>query len=66
MRLPARTRNTLREVAFFGGQVNLDLDDYMNERAMEGLFLKRVVEERAIHTHPIVCGSERHEQVFVR
>jgi hypothetical protein len=38
--LLARTRNSLGMVACFAGQVNLDPDDYVSEKALNGLLLK--------------------------
>jgi hypothetical protein len=49
-----------------GGQVNLDLDDYVTDKALDGLFLKLAAEEKAIRTNPVARSTELLKQVFGR
>ncbi|BAN69590.1 DUF4197 domain-containing protein [endosymbiont of unidentified scaly snail isolate Monju] len=66
-RLLASTRNSLGGLGgLLGGQVNLDLDDYVTEKALNGLFLKLAAEEKAIRTNPVARSTELLKQVFGR
>jgi hypothetical protein len=47
-----------------GKQVNLDLDDYVTDKALDGLFLKLAAEEKAIRTNPVARSTELLKQVF--
>ena len=49
-----------------GGQVNLDLDDYVTSKTLDGLFLKLAAEEKAIRTNPVARSTELLKQVFGR
>jgi len=49
-----------------GKQVNLDLDDYVTDKALDGLFLKLAAEEKAIRTNPVARSTELLKQVFGR
>jgi len=64
-RLLASTRDSLGGLGgLLGGQVNLDLDDYVTEKALDGLFLKLAAEEKAIRTNPVARSTELLQQVF--
>ncbi len=66
-RLLSGTRNSLGELgSLLGGQVNLDLDDYVTEKALDGLFFKLAAEEKAIRTDPVARSTELLKQVFGR
>lgn len=47
-----------------GGQPNLDLDDYVTGKTLDGLFLKLAAEEKAIRTNPVARSTELLKQVF--
>ncbi len=49
-----------------GSQVNLDLDDYVTQKTLDGLFLKLAAEEKAIRTNPVARSTELLKQVFGR
>lgn len=46
------------------GTASIDLDEYVTDKAMEGLFLKLAEEERRIRENPVARSTELLNQVF--
>jgi len=64
-RLLASTRGSMGMLGgLMGSRVNLDLDDYVTQKTLDGLFLKLAAEEKAIRTNPVARSTELLKQVF--
>ena len=47
-----------------GGHLDFDLDDYITDKTLDGLFLKLAAEEKAIRTHPAARTTALLRRVF--
>lgn len=51
---------------FGAKQTSLDLDSYVTDKTLDGLFLKLAAEEKAIRTNPVARSTDLLKQVFGR
>ncbi len=66
-RLVSSTQNSLGGLGgLMGGQSSLDLDEYVTNKTLDGLFLKLAAEEKAIRTNPVARSTELLKRVFGR
>ncbi|MCB1858555.1 MAG: DUF4197 domain-containing protein [Gammaproteobacteria bacterium] len=60
-------KNMVNKAGFLGGLVdgqNLDLDSYITEKTLDGLFLKLANEEKLIRQNPMARSTELLQKVF--